>query len=274
MGNTRKSGKEQYYTLPEVANKCVEIALKYYDGTTRILEPAGGTGQFIEALRKHCIPDERLVSYDIEPKHHLVEKQDFLEVDFRGEDFFTVSNPPFGRANSLSVKFFNKAAANSTHICFLIPISWRKWSIINRLDDSFHLIEDVEMPDISFYNDNGPIEGGYLKTVFQVWERRNEKRKKIVVEDRGYLTNSTPEQADIAITFFGHSCGRIETEFDRIPNSTKKYFKVKDDSVIEALRNLDYNRFSKNTAYVKALSIMEINYLLNQYYDQTKNFTW
>lgn len=265
----RISGKEQYYTLPEVVDQCVEIALPYL-GEEDILEPAGGTGEFIKGLIKKGINADRIQSFDIEPKYDLVEKGDFLNQTMMPYAFgqvFTITNPPYGRANSLAVKFFNHAAECSTYICFLVPKAWRKWSVINKLNDHYHLVEDVDMPKVAFYNDDGPIQGGNLSTVFQVWERRAEKRQKITVENRGYLENSTPTDADVAITFFGYSSGRIETEFERVPNTTKKYFKIKDQSVVTALQNVDFTRFNQNVSYTPALSILEINYLLNEYFD-------
>jgi hypothetical protein len=265
-GNTRKTGKEQYYTLPNVVDDCVKIAMKYHKGE-KILEPAGGTGEFIEGLLRHGVEKDIIESSDIEPKHDLVKHGDFLESNY-DDNYFTISNPPFGRANSLSVKFFNKAADFSTYICFLIPISWRKWSIINRLDSRFHLVEDVEMPLVSFYNDDGPIEGGILRTVFQVWEKRDVKREKITVEDREYLKKSDPENADVALTFFGHSSGKVETNFLRVPNTTKRYFTVKNDEVIQAMKEVDYSRFNQNSAYVAALSLPEVNTLLNEWFDK------
>lgn len=266
----RITGKEQYYTLPEVVDQCIQIALPYL-GDEDILEPCGGTGEFINGLLRNGIVSDRIHSIDIEPKHELVEQGNFLEQEmppYASQQYFTITNPPYGRANSLAVKFFNQASECSTYICFLIPKAWRKWSVINKLHENYHLVEDVDMPKVAFYNDDGPIEGGNLATVFQVWERRSEKREKITVEDRGYLTNSTPTESDVAITFFGYSSGRIETDFERVPNTTKKYFKVKDDSVIEALKSVDYKRFNQNVSYTPALSILEINYLLNEFFDK------
>jgi hypothetical protein len=265
----RITGKEQYYTMPEVVDRCIELALPYL-GDEDILEPAGGTGEFIKGLMKRGIDANRIQSFDIEPKYELVEKADFLNQTMMPYAFgqvFTITNPPYGRANSLAVKFFNHAAECSTYICFLVPKAWRKWSVINKLNEHYHLVDDVDMPKIAFYNDDGPIQGGNLSTVFQVWERRTEKRQKITVENRGYLENSTPTDADVAITFFGYSSGRIETEFERVPNTTKKYFKIKDQSVVTALQNVDFTRFNQNVSYTPALSILEINYLLNEYFD-------
>lgn len=264
-GNKRVTGKEQYYTLPEVVDLCVEASMPYYSGEA-VLEPAGGTGEFIEGLLRAGIDDMNIYSYDIEPKHGYVEKGDFLTQTL-DQPYFVISNPPFGRANSLSVKFFNHAAKNATYICFLVPKAWKKWSIVNKLDYNFWLVEELEMPSVAFYNDFGPIQGGNLSTIFQIWERRDTKREKIVVEDRNYLIASSPENADVAITFFGYSSGRIETDFVREPNTTKKYFMVKDATVVDALQAVDYTRFNRNVSYTYSLSLQEINYLLNEWYD-------
>ena len=273
-GNRRTTGKEQYYTLPEVVDLCVNTAMFYYKPGQRMLEPAGGTGEFIEGMLRAGVDKSLITSTDIEPKHALVKKANFLAEDFDDDEFFTLTNPPFGRANSLSIPFFNRAALVSSYIGFLIPVSWRRWSVIDRLDQQFHLVEDVEMPPVSFYNygiDGSvlPYDGGLLKTCFQLWERRDYHRKLIAknVEDRNYIVSCSPEEADVAITFFGHRSGRIETEFVRKPNTTKNYFKIKDQSVIEALNSVDYTRFNKNNAYTASLSKPEIRFLLNEYYD-------
>ena len=71
--NTRTTGKEQYYTTPEVVDICLDEVRKYIDLTDRtILEPCGGTGEFIEGFRRIGIEDKNILSLDIEPKHPLV----------------------------------------------------------------------------------------------------------------------------------------------------------------------------------------------------------
>jgi hypothetical protein len=78
-GNRRKTGKEQFYTLPEVADQCVEIMLKHINkDDSRFLEPAGGKGSFIDSLIRHGVDESQIVSFDIEPLHPLIIDQDFL----------------------------------------------------------------------------------------------------------------------------------------------------------------------------------------------------
>lgn len=266
----RISGKEQYFTLPEVVNLCLEVLLKHTSTDSVFLEPAGGTGEFIEGLLRNGILGEKIESYDIEPRHNLVQKtSDFLEenIPYKSERII-VSNPPFGRANSLSVKFFNHCAVSGDVIGFLIPKAWRKWSVQGRLDLDFHLVEDIDMPPVSFYDVNGsPHVGGKLQTIFQVWKRGTPKRQKVEIQDRGYIQKVKPEEADVSLTIFGRGCGRLKEEFPKVPNTTQMFLKVKNKKVVQALKSVDFSRFFNNVSYTEALSIKEIMFLLNEYFD-------
>ena len=127
--NKRKTGKEQYYTTEHVVDLCIEEVQKHIDLTDRVLlEPAGGTGEFIKGFQRIGIPDSKILSYDIEPKHDMVQEGNFLETELSEDNLVCITNPPFGRASSLAKKFFNHAADHCSHICFIIPKSWKKWT--------------------------------------------------------------------------------------------------------------------------------------------------
>jgi hypothetical protein len=209
------------------------------------------------------------VSYDIEPKHSSVQQtEDFLLEDLSHlSDVITISNPPFGRANKLCIPFFNKCAEVSTHIGFLIPKSWRKWSVINRLDNRFHLVSDTELTVDFIHPSQEKKSKGKLNTIFQVWEKRDELRETISVVDRNYITKTNPDDADVSLTVFGRGCGKLKEEFPRVPNTTQMFLKCNEPWVVDALKTVDFSRFYNNVAFVEALSIKEINFLLNEYKD-------
>jgi predicted RNA methylase len=265
LGNTRVTGKEQYYTPRDLAEKLIsEVLVLVPDLAKRtVIEPAGGTGSFIKAAQSIGVTE--FLSFDIEPKHSLVKKADFLVKKFSAKDAVTISNPPFGRNNSLSIPFFNKAAEHSEFICFIVPRSWRKWSVINRLDRRFHLIADHDIL-IDYEDDLGERLSSRtsLSTCFQIWQRKAELRPIIKVKDMGLIAKCGPEEADVALTIFGFGCGKVRTEFDRKPNSTVMFLRVIHPEALAALKSVDFNRFSKNTAYTAALALPEINYLLNE----------
>ena len=265
LGNRRVTGKEQYYTPRELATELVlKVKALIPDFSSRtVLEPAGGTGAFVDAAK--LAGAKKVLSVDIEPKHRAVGKGDYLETDLKLTNAVTISNPPFGRNNSLSIPFFNRAALHSEYIAFIVPRSWRKWSVINRLNRNFHLVLDEDL-QIDYVDDTNTLitQKNLLKTCFQVWQRRDEQRELVKIEDKGFVTKVKPEDADIALTVFGYSCGKVNEEFERKANTTRMFLKLNHPRALKALKTMDYQRFSKNTAYTDALSFQEINYLLNE----------
>ncbi|MEN9603526.1 MAG: hypothetical protein RL545_215 [Actinomycetota bacterium] len=265
LGNRRVTGKEQYYTPRELAEELVlKVKALIPDFSSRtVLEPAGGTGAFVEAAK--AAGAKRVLSVDIEPKHAEVGKADYLETELKLANAVTISNPPFGRNNSLSIPFFNRAAEHSEYIAFIVPRSWRKWSVMNRLNRNFHLIHDEDLT-IDYVDDTHTLisQRNLLKTCFQVWKRTDQLRDIVKVEDRGFVTKVKPGEADIALTVFGYSCGKVNEEFERKPNTTRMFLKLNHPKALKALKTMDYQRFSKNTAYTDALSFQEINFLLNE----------
>lgn len=266
-GNTRVTGKEQYYTPRETATEVLARSISHLDDSSHrpFLEPAGGTGAFVEAARLAGF--EHLVAMDIEPQHPEVEKGDFLAAALEIEGAVCVTNPPFGRNNSLSIPFFNHAAKYSDLIAFIVPRSWRKWSVINRLNRSFHLLDDwnleIDYVDVEGNNTHGT---GNLRTCVQVWKRDDSSlRPKIEIPDHGIVEKTTPENADVSFTLFGYGCGTVREDFPRVKNSTQTYFRLKHPRALEALKAVDFSRFYNHTAYTEALGLNEINFLLNEY---------
>ena len=266
LGNPRVTGKEQFYTPPEVADRVMQnVKKRVGDLTGRILlEPAGGTGAFIVAAKAHGLT--KVISFDIEPHHKKISLGDFLEQDIEQTGLLTITNPPFGRNNSLSIPFFNKAAQVSDLIVFIVPRSWRKWSVQNRLDQNFHLVRDDNLT-INYVDVNGQDAHAKdrLRTCVQYWERKSKLRPIVKVKDMGIIERTSPELADAAMTLFGYNCGKLTTDFERKKVTTQMYLKLKHPKAKKAIENSDFSKFYMNTAYTEALSLPEINYVLNEY---------
>jgi predicted RNA methylase len=265
LGNRRVTGLEQYYTPKHLAQSLTEVLFSFLDAPheRQFLEPAGGTGSFIEALGD--LGAKSITSLDTHPKHPKVMQGDFLGLQSSISDFVTVSNPPFGRNNALSIPFFNHAANISTHIAFLVPRSWRKWSVQNRLDLRFHLLHDQDVNLIYEDQAGEPLaKANELRTCFQIWASKDELRKKTLVPDNGFVRKTTPHEADVAMRVFGYGCGQVLESFERKPNTTLMFLSLERPVTASLLGDLDFERFRNNTAYTQALSFQEINYLLNE----------
>lgn len=267
LGNRRTTGKEQFYTPQNTAIEILERVLISAPDLSKetFLEPAAGTGSFVNAASE--LGFDEVISLDIEPKHPQVRLGNFLVDQVETQGAVCVTNPPFGRNNSLSVPFFNRAAQYCDLIAFIVPRSWRKWTVINRLDRSFELADDWDL-EIDYVDENGEYThgAGNLRTCVQVWRRLTSvTRLPVVVKDNGFIERVKPEFADVSFTLFGYGCGTTKTDFDRKPNSTQTYFRLLRDDSLEALRASDFSRFYNHTAYTEALSTAEINYTLNEW---------
>ena len=265
LGNRRVTGLEQYYTPKHLAQSLTEVLFSLLDTPRerQFLEPAGGTGSFIEALE--ALGATSITSMDTHPKHPKVMQGDFLGFQSSSSGLVTISNPPFGRNNALSIPFFNHAANISAHIAFLVPRSWRKWSVQNRLDLRFHLLHDQDVNLIYEDQAGEPLaKANELRTCFQIWERKDVLRKKTLVPDNGFVSKTSPTEADVAMRVFGYGCGQVLESFERKPNTTLMFLSLEGPVTASLLRDLDFERFRNNTAYTQALSFQEINYLLNE----------
>lgn len=265
LGNTRRTGKEQFYTPSSTARRLIEVVeQRIPDFASRsFLEPAGGSGAFVIELLARGLS---VLSFDIEPHHPAVRLGSFLDQKLGQNQLVTISNPPFGRNNSLSIPFFNHAAQFSDYICFIVPRSWRKWSVINRLDRNFELIHDQDL-QLDYVDRQGdPLSNKLqLNTCFQIWSKGSALRPLLRVRDFGIVTKTDASSADVALSVFGYRCGQVETEFVRAANSTKLFLKLSHPEALTALKSVDFSRFFRNTAYTEALSMMEINFLLNEF---------
>lgn len=172
-----KAELDKYYTPDEIIRLCekeLQRALK--DSVDYIIDPCAGDGRWKDSLLKVC---EKVRLYDIEPDSEEVVRKDFLvdDLDVVDGKFAIVTNPPFGKANNMSTKFFNKAAKlNPEYICFLVPISFGVKNL-QKLDSNYTCISKVELPNLHFERIDGvtyTTKESSLRCNFQIWKR--EKR--------------------------------------------------------------------------------------------------
>ena len=162
--SVRENGLDKFYTIPVIAEKCINnVGVKYdWKKWDLVVEPSAGSGSFL--LK---IPTTKRIGIDISPEHKDIIKQDFLTyippLEFK--NILVIGNPPFGKVSSLAVKFFNHSAKWASVIAFIIPKTFRRISIQNKLNKQFHLVFDDEIPTkpCSF---NPPM---MVKCCFQIW---------------------------------------------------------------------------------------------------------
>ena len=114
-----KIENDKYYTEDSIAKYCVEKTFEVI-GTDweRIIEPSAGAGSFL-----HYLPSST-IAYDILPEADNITQADYREVVLPyKEKSLVIGNPPFGRANKLSVQFIKQSLTHSPYVSFIQPIS-------------------------------------------------------------------------------------------------------------------------------------------------------
>ena len=169
---------EQYFTAHALAEKCVASVRDRFDlkSFRLILEPSAGDGAFFKLL-----PEENRAGIDIEPLCDGVEKADFFrwEPPFFESNILTIGNPPFGQRGAQAIAFLNRACEFSKVIAFIVPRSFKKDTFSNRVNTWFHLVHQFDCNE--FRSPDGA--GLEVKSVFQIWERRDKRRE--VIERSG-----------------------------------------------------------------------------------------
>ncbi len=160
---------DQFYTNPFVARKFVNKvgSLVDFNEYDNIIEPSAGCGNILELL-----PIDKRIGIDLEPNHDEVVEMDFFDYKFPKGKNLVIGNPPFGYKSKLAIQFFNKCAQHADTIAFIIPRSWVRWGIHNRLDRSFGLYWNCILADDSFvFNEDSYS----VKCVAQLWSKHEIK---------------------------------------------------------------------------------------------------
>jgi N6-adenosine-specific RNA methylase IME4 len=219
------------------------------------LEPAAGDGAFFDLL-----PPENRLGIDLDPGNvEGVVKLDFLSYsEFRFRVYGTIGNPPFGKNANIAIKFFNRCAKISSFIAFILPRTFRKDSVVNKLDENFHLLYEESLPDNSF-----EIEGQdrSVPTVFQIWVKRPYRRARAEIltdhEDLEFLPPEKCAEADILFQRVGVSAGTIK--FEPTEHSPESHFCLKCSEEAETiLQTINWNLVKHNTAGNPSISKSDV----------------
>src|SRR5207253_9362646 len=88
-------------------------------------------------------------------------KTDFLTLDLKKclphtkqNDYVVIGNPPFGKKGKLAAEFVNKSAQVVDTIGFILPLTFRRWSIQSKLNKDLQLIYDINLEPNSFLVNN------------------------------------------------------------------------------------------------------------------------
>lgn len=264
----REQGLDKFYTKPDIVDKCLLNISKIYEWSSwdLIVEPSAGNGSFY--LK---IPSKKKIGIDISPEHKEIIEQDYLTYipSSKKKNILVIGNPPFGKVCSLAISFFNHSAKFANVIAFIIPKTFRRISVQNKLDKNFHLIFDEDIPTkpCSFEPSMN------VKCCFQIWIKKDIKRETInlptthkdwdflpfgPLDDKNQPT--PPDGADFAIRAYGGKCGDIVIkDLENLRPKSWHWIKsnIDKDLLIDRFKKLDYSE-SMNTARQNSIGKAEL----------------
>jgi hypothetical protein len=181
-----KAVNDKYFTKPSTVDWCLDnIDLTGYD---LIFEPSAGCGSFL-----HKLPKNKRSGADISPDIPDVVQLDFYSIEKviklldlkvnNQKKYLSIGNPPFGYMSQMAIDFFNGCALFSDSIAFILPRTFRKITVTNRLAMNFHLREESLLPRNSFMvmDPSSPtLTSEYdVPCTFQIWDKSDVLREKI-----------------------------------------------------------------------------------------------
>lgn len=255
--NVREEGLDKFYTIPTYSKKCIDKIFDLYDKTffDLIIEPSAGNGSFFNQLE--C---DNKIGIDIEPENSNIIKMNFFDYVPHPNinNILVIGNPPFGKISSLAIKFFNHSAKWSNVIAFIIPRTFRRPSVQNKLNDMFHLIYDEDVSTVPCCFTPKMM----VKCCFQIWEKRETKRAFIDLPTKHkdweflsfgpkdkYGQPTPPDNADFAMRAYGGKIGEITTQLSELRPKSWHWVKsnINKQELIDRFNQLDYSD-SLNTA--------------------------
>lgn len=262
-GETKSLGRkdifDKFYTKDFIAKMCVGSLLTYIGDQIKdylFIEPSAGNGVFLHYL-------DNYIAFDISPENNNnnIIKADWFEVDkkqFFKMETIIIGNPPFGVQGQLAIKFFNESSF-ANYIAFILPRSFRKPSIQNKLNKKFHLVKEEILPKNSFlfkekdYNVN---------CVFQIWEKRKEDRilSKRRLTTKFFDFTKDINKASCSVRRVGALAGRAS--LNKNFSIQSNYFLINktsmsDEEFVEFLNSLTYEKIV-DTVGPKSLSKSEL----------------
>ncbi|MBU0780487.1 MAG: hypothetical protein KKC72_10640 [Alphaproteobacteria bacterium] len=204
--HTAARAADMYYTQPQTVSRCLAHLRESLplDGVDLFLEPSAGAGAFLEQM-----PSPKL-GMDTQPMASGIETADYLTwwPETETGTIAVVGNPPFGRNGAAAVKFFNHSAGFADVIAMIMPASFSKDSMQNRLSMDFVLVSEMSLQKEAFLVEGKPHR---VNAVFQVWRRSATPRVavKSATKHSDFAFVATKEEADFAMRRVGGVAGAI-----------------------------------------------------------------
>lgn len=275
----RNQKLDKFYTNPNYAENCINKVFELYNINSfdLIIEPSAGNGSFLNQLNTL-----NKIGIDLLPEHKDIIKMNFFnyKCPLNKKCILVIGNPPFGKVCSTAIKFFNHASNFANIIAYIVPRTFRKVSVQNKLNKNFHLVFDEDTPS----NPCCFTPKMSVKCCFQIWEKRDTIRPIINLQTSHPHWNflpfgpkdlnnqpTVPNCADFALKAYGGKVGEIvQVNLNTLRPKSWHWIKsnINTNELITNFKQLDYSG-SLNTARQNSMGRGELVKLYNDFFFNT-----
>lgn len=291
--NNKSLELDQFFTKEEIAIKCLnKIKNIITNKFNLIIEPSVGSGNFYNHFDILNISNK--IAFDIDKKSDYVIQKDYLtinenDIKYNKEEVLIIGNPPFGNRSKLALNFLLHSLKFANYICFILPISFKKYEIQNKiikLYPNIKLILDDDLPYESFLLNNKSYG---VRCTFQIWTLdtfNNNPDLKIINKPilkhkdfEMFLYNNTKETLkyfdkdkykwNFAVPRQGfQNYNRRETNPSNLEKQKQwMFFKTDNDEVLNNLLNLDFDKLSKLNTSTPGFGKADVIHFYNNNYE-------
>lgn len=250
MARNKKHENDKFYTKAQVVDEIISIVdVSEYD---YIIEPSAGNGSFYNKINS-----TNKVGIDLVPECSEIIQCDWFDfkLDKEYKKILVIGNPPFGKQGSLALKFIKKCVdLRVDTIAFILPKSFKKDSLKNKIPLNYHLIKEIDLPDDSFTLMGKSYS---VPCVFQLWKISETSRaistRKTTTKIFEFVKKN--ENPTIAFRRVGFYAGKIYTDYTS--KSEQSHYFIKCDKIIsDIIENLKWDH--NNTAGPRSIGKSEL----------------
>lgn len=251
MSDFSKSISDAYFTHPESVTFVHGILAEagWLEGS--VLEPCCGGGYLIKGL-------DNVTAWDLHQYDHPLDRVgNFLEQEPESFDLI-LTNPPFGWLGGLACDILNHGTKFADRVAIILPQCFRKVQRIDRINPYFHPVGDYNLPNETYILPDGQEK--YVRTCFQMWERRDYKRKKFGnTSYEEFFTQVPKDEAEYYLRTQGSTAGRILDGFaypDGRPynNNTGRWLRGSE----ELLKSYDWTKVARFASGAPSIGLHDI----------------
>lgn len=199
--------KDEYYTKSEIAKDCIKELETFLDENKIAwknftwIDCSVGNGAFFDNFDK----DVKKIGIEIAPTRKDVLAMNYLDyLPNKNNDYLVCSNVPFGVRGNLALRFVNHSTFAKI-IAVIVPqffLSDGKGNLKDRINKSWKLVYQKEIPPFAFYSVNGEID---IKSVFLVFAKSDMKIRTINDDNKKVIDDFLKDKVRI----YSISTGKI-----------------------------------------------------------------